>query len=77
MIEGILIGIICGYIASKLQKGEGSGCWVNLFLGIVGGVVGGWLFGLLGLDMNGTIGSIITGTVGAVIVLWIFAKLKK
>ena len=44
MISGITSGILAGYIASRLQKGEGSGCLVNLFLGIIGGLVGSWLF---------------------------------
>lgn len=44
MISGIISGIVAGYIASRLQKGEGSGCLVNLFLGLLGGVVGSWVF---------------------------------
>ncbi|MGM9693855.1 MAG: GlsB/YeaQ/YmgE family stress response membrane protein [Alloprevotella sp.] len=76
MISGIISGILAGYIASRLQKGEGSGCLVNLFLGIIGGVVGGWLFNLVGLAPFGWIGEMITAVVGAVVVLWVFAKLR-
>lgn len=76
MISGILSGIVAGYIASRLQKGKGSGCLVNLFLGIIGGLVGSWLFGLLGIAAYGWIGETVTAIVGAVVVLWIFAKLK-
>ena len=35
MISGIISGILAGYVASRLQEGEGSGCLVNLFLGII------------------------------------------
>ena len=76
MISGIISGILAGYIASRLQKGEGSGCLVNLFLGVIGGLVGGWLFSLIGIAAYGWIGEMITAIVGAVVVLWLFAKLR-
>lgn len=76
MIFGIISGIIAGYVASRLQKGKGSGCLVNLFLGLVGGLVGGWLFSLFGLTAYSWLGEMITAIIGAVIVLWVFSKLK-
>lgn len=76
MISGIISGILAGYIASKIQKGEGSGCWINLFLGIAGGIVGGWLFNLLGIFVYSWAGELVMSVIGAVVVLWIFAKLK-
>ena len=76
MISGIISGILAGYVASRLQKGEGSGCLVNLFLGIIGGLGGGGLFGLLGISAYGWIGELITAIVGAIVVLWLFAKLR-
>ena len=50
MIEAIITGILAGFIAAKLTGGEGKGCWIDLFLGLVGGVVGNWLLGLLGIS---------------------------
>ncbi len=76
MISGIISGIIAGYIASRIQKGEGSGCLVNLFIGVAGGIVGSWLFGLLGIAAYGWIGEMIVSVIGAVILLWLFAKLR-
>jgi len=76
MIGGIITGILAGYIASRIQKGEGSGCWINLVLGVLGGVVGSWLFSLLDITTYSWIGELVTSVVGAVIVLWAFAKLK-
>lgn len=76
MIGGIISGILAGYIACRIQKGKGSGCLANLFLGIVGGVVGSWLFGLLGIAAYGILGELVMSVVGAVVVLWLFAKLK-
>ena len=62
----ILIGILAGYFAGKIMRGGGFGLLVNLLLGIIGGVLGGWVFALFGL-----IGSLITSVVGAILFLWI------
>lgn len=69
MISGIISCILSGYIVSRLQKGEGSGCLVNLFLGVIGGLIGGWLFSFIGITSYGWIGEMITAIVGAVVVL--------
>ena len=76
MIGGILSGILAGYIASRLQKVEGSGCLVNLFLGLIGGLVGSWLFSLFGLTAYSWLGEIVMAVIGAVVVLWVFARLR-
>jgi uncharacterized membrane protein YeaQ/YmgE (transglycosylase-associated protein family) len=77
MIGAIIVGILAGFIANKLMRGEGAGCWWNLLLGLIGGAVGGWLFPKLGINLEPTfIGETITGVVGAVIVLYIFSLIK-
>ncbi len=73
---GLITGILAGFIASKLQSGNGKGLLLDLFLGIVGSLFGSWLFALLGIQANGWIGSLICAVVGAVIILWIVSKLK-
>ena len=51
---------------------------VDIILGILGGIVGGWLFGMLGLwPGGGIIGSILVAFVGAVILVWITRLVKK
>ena len=75
MIGSIIIGILAGYIASKIQKGEGSGCLINLFLGVLGGVIGNFLFSLAGFSINSIVGELISSIVGAVLILWIFSRL--
>ena len=72
----IVTGILAGFIASKLQSGTGKGLLLDLFLGVVGGLFGSWLFGLLGINIAGWLGSLICAVVGAVIILWIVSKLK-
>ena len=76
LIIGIVTGILAGFIASKLQSGSGRGLLVNLFLGIIGSVIGGWLFALLGIQANGWIGTLVCAVVGALILLWFVSKIK-
>lgn len=72
----LLIGLVAGWLASLIVKGDGSGLLVNLIIGIIGSVLGGWIFSLFGLLAVGTIGSLITSLVGAIILLWIAAAIS-
>lgn len=73
----ILIGIAAGFIAGKLVKGGGFGIWINLLIGVVGGALGGWLFGLIGIHTSSIIGNLITSVVGAVVLLWLSAFISR
>lgn len=73
----ILIGIVSGAVAGKLMRGGGFGWIVNLVVGIIGGVLGGWIFGILGIHTSSIIGSLITSVVGAIFLLWIVGWLSK
>ena len=50
---------------------------VNLIVGIVSGILGGWILSLLGLVAVGTLGSLIASVVGAVVLLWIASLLAR
>ena len=73
---GIITGILAGFIASKLQSGSGRGLLINLFLGVIGSEVGGWLYSLLGLTANDFLGTLVCAVIGALIVLWFVSKIK-
>jgi uncharacterized membrane protein YeaQ/YmgE (transglycosylase-associated protein family) len=74
----ILIGAAAGYLAGRVMRGSGFGALINILLGIGGGVVGGWVFGLMGLESTGgLIGSLVTAFVGAVVILFVAGLFKK
>jgi uncharacterized membrane protein YeaQ/YmgE (transglycosylase-associated protein family) len=78
IISWIILGLIAGFIASKIVNKTGSGLILDLLLGMVGAAVGGFIFsGLFG--MSGVTGlnlwSIIVSVIGAAIVLWIYEAL--
>ena len=75
IIGWIILGLIAGFIASKIVEGSGQGFFLNMALGIVGAVVGGFLYSLVlgGEGVTGVnIGSIIVSIIGAIIVLWVY-----
>jgi uncharacterized membrane protein YeaQ/YmgE (transglycosylase-associated protein family) len=73
----IIIGILAGFIASKLVSGSGMGILLDLVVGIVGAILGGWIFGLLGLAAYGLIGQLVMAVVGAVVLLLIVKAIKR
>jgi uncharacterized membrane protein YeaQ/YmgE (transglycosylase-associated protein family) len=73
----IIIGIVAGFLAGRIMRGGGFGLIINLILGIIGSVIGGWVFSLLGIYASGIIGSLITSTIGAILVLWIASLFNK
>ena len=74
IISWIILGLIAGFIGSKIVDKQGQGFWLNIALGIIGALVGGFLFsffgasGVTGLD----IWSMIVAIVGSVVVLLIY-----
>lgn len=67
----LLIGLVAGWLASLIVKGSGSGFFVNILIGVVGSLLGGWLFGLLGLVSIGIWGHLLSALVGAIVLLLI------
>jgi uncharacterized membrane protein YeaQ/YmgE (transglycosylase-associated protein family) len=66
----IVLGLIAGWLAGKLSRGEGFGCIADVILGLIGSVVGGWIFTKLGIVHSNTyLFSLAAATVGAVIVV--------
>lgn len=77
LIWWIVVGLIAGWAAGKIMKGGGYGAVMDIILGIVGAVLGGWLVGMLGIHAGGLIGTIVVAIIGAVILISITRLLKK
>lgn len=80
LLYSLLIGAIAGWLAGKIMKGGGFGFLINIVLGVIGGVVGGWLFRTLNISFglgSVVLNDILTGLVGAIVVLFVAGLLKK
>ena len=78
IVSWIILGLIAGFIGSKIVNAEGKGFWLNIALGIIGALVGGYLFAFFGATgVTGlNIWSIIVAIVGSVVVLVIYNALR-
>jgi uncharacterized membrane protein YeaQ/YmgE (transglycosylase-associated protein family) len=76
-ISYIIIGAIAGWLAGKIVKGGGSGLLMNIVIGIVGALIGGFLLSFF-LDTagGGWWFTLFTATLGSVILLWVVGKVR-
>jgi len=79
IVAWIVLGLIAGFIGSKMVNKTGEGFFLDIALGIVGAIVGGWLFNLFG--MTGVTGlniySLIVAIVGAVVFLVVYHAIRR
>ena len=77
LIYFLLIGLAAGWLAGKLMEGHSFGLLGNLVVGVIGAILGGFLFRLVGLLTIGLLGNLISATVGAIVLLFILQKFGK
>ncbi|TME36857.1 MAG: GlsB/YeaQ/YmgE family stress response membrane protein [Chloroflexi bacterium] len=74
----IVVGLIAGFLASRIVLGKGRGWFWDIIIGILGAILGGWLAGVLHLSINvgpSILNQIIIAFVGAVILLLVWRVL--
>jgi uncharacterized membrane protein YeaQ/YmgE (transglycosylase-associated protein family) len=75
----IVLGLLAGFIGSKLVNRRGEGLILDILLGIVGAIVGGWLFntfgaaGVTGLNLY----SLLVAVIGAVVLLMVYHAIRR
>ena len=79
IIAWLLLGLLAGFIASKIVNNRGEGLALDVVLGVVGAVVGGWLFRLFGAGgVSGlNLYSLLVAVVGAVTVLFLYHVFRR
>src|SRR5216683_4720272 len=65
----LLVGLIAGFLASRVMRGGGYGLIGDIVVGLIGAFIGGLLAGLLGLGSFGLFGTIVVAFIGACILL--------
>ncbi len=73
----ILLGALAGYLTGLIMRGGGYGFLINVLLGIAGGFLGGWIFGLLGIHTSSIVGNLICSVVGAAVLVLLVGLITK
>jgi uncharacterized membrane protein YeaQ/YmgE (transglycosylase-associated protein family) len=75
----IVLGLVAGFIASKVVNKQGEGMLLDTLLGVVGAVVGGWIFGLFGASGASGLNlySLLVAVVGAIVVLFTYHAIRR
>ena len=78
VVSWLVLGLVAGFLASMVMNKRGEGVGLDIVLGMVGAVVGGWVFRAFGsVGVTGlNIWSILVAVVGAIIVLGVFHAVK-
>jgi uncharacterized membrane protein YeaQ/YmgE (transglycosylase-associated protein family) len=77
VLAWILVGLIAGWLAAKITEAP-RGLLRNLIVGLVGSLLGGFLFGKLGIHVVPDFwGELITATIGAVVLLFLLQVIKR
>jgi uncharacterized membrane protein YeaQ/YmgE (transglycosylase-associated protein family) len=71
LIGWLVIGLVAGWLAGKMARGRGFGCIGDILIGLIGSVIGGWIFTQLGIGghANTFLYSLAAATVGAVLLV--------
>ena len=77
LLTVLVVGLLAGWLAGKIQKGRGFGLAGNLVVGVLGSVFGTWLFAQLGLAAYGFAGSLVVAVVGALVILFLLGAVSK
>ena len=79
VLAWIVLGLLAGFIGSKIVNKQGEGMFLDILLGIVGAIAGGWLFntfgasGVTGLNLYG----LLVAVIGSVVVLVVYNALRR
>ena len=78
-VAWIILGLVAGFVGSKIVNKTGEGLFLDIILGIVGAIVGGWLFSMFGASrVTGlNLYSLAVAVVGAIVVLVAYHAVRR
>ena len=73
----IIIGLVAGWFAGVIMKERSLGLAGNLVVGIIGAIIGAYIFEFFGISAGGIIGSLASAIVGAILLLFIIQQIRE
>jgi len=75
IIVVLLVGLVAGFLASRVMTGRGMGLIWDIVVGVLGALLGGWLAGLVGIAVGSLLAEVIVAFIGACILIFLFRAL--
>ena len=75
IIVVLLVGLVAGFLASRVMTGRGMGLIWDIVVGVLGALLGGWLAGLIGIAVGSVLAEVIVAFIGACILIFVFRAL--
>jgi len=76
MIGTVILGLIAGWITGLVMRGSGFGIIADIFIGLIGAVIGRWIFGIIGASPTGRIGHLVMSVIGAIVLVAIVHAIR-
>ena len=76
-LPSLLTGAAAGFLAGVLMHGRGAGVIGNVVVGVLGGVLGGWMLRLVGFHADDSLLQLLTSTFGAALLLFLAGKMRR
>jgi uncharacterized membrane protein YeaQ/YmgE (transglycosylase-associated protein family) len=73
----ILLGLVAGWLAARLLKEKQIGLLGSMVVGVVGAIIGAYVFEFLGISYGGIIGNLLSALVGAIILIYIIRAVRR
>lgn len=77
IITFIIIGLIAGWLASIIMRGHGLGVLGDIAVGVVGAIIGGYVFSVMDIYPGGFISQVLMASLGAVILLFLISFVRR
>ena len=76
LIAWLIVGLVAGFLASKVMRGVGYGLIGDLVVGLIGAFAGGFIFGLVVNGEYGLFGSIVVAFLGSCLLIWLVRRFR-
>lgn len=73
----IIIGLLAGWLAGRIMKEPRMGLAGNLLIGVIGAIIGAYIFEFFGISTGGIVGALVSAVIGAVILLYLIQTIRK
>ena len=73
----ILLGLAAGWLATRILKEKHIGLLGSLVVGVVGAIIGAYIFEFLGISFGGIIGNLVSALVGAIVLIYIIREVRR